>query len=227
MLLALLFYAMPLLCLGTIVLVVRGAFTESEGQNHRWRLKPLMISAIAIALTIICMGWVRQHFKAEGERMRADPFSYWDGIPAKCPITVSFLNQSNHADGTRVASFVLSNRRAQKVTIITDAAGLPYYAVYEAFRNPVATNLSITITNHTLQEFLRSKTATLQPRSNIAFPVRIAAKVTNEMIIIDYMTPKSRVSELISEGLELLRLKRPGEAFAKYPIREPFGGQTK
>src|SRR5207237_10790112 len=140
----------------------------------------------------------------------------WDGVLAGCPITISFVACRNELDGTRVASFVLSNRSAQIVTFIADKAGLPCYKVYEAFRIPGTTSLSFTITNHNLQEFLQSKPAVLQPQSSIVFPVRIGPKVTNETIMISYMTPSICIRQLVRDLSYLFRENSPAEAYSHY-----------
>jgi hypothetical protein len=141
-------------------------------------------------------------------------------MPARSPITVALVSQTNEIDGSRLATFCMSNRSAVAVEYLGDGTSIPYYQLLEYFpRNAMGFSA---VTNHNRERFRRARAATVQPGGSAKFPVRIPAGLTGEVILINYL-PRKGPFDKVEHLVERLRGKRDTSGdYVNFPVREPF-----
>ena len=181
---------------------------------------------LAICLVLAVMGiigglYYRNRNRAAIRRiLQQDPAALMYPIPKRSPLTVSFVGVTNDNDGSRVASFCMSNRSPKTLLYIGNGTSLPYCDLIEYFP-PDKTGM-VVMTNHNQQQAFQARSARLQPKSNLTFSVRIPAGVTGEVIVLHYMPQRITYQNMVQELKRALGMRGTHYAYENFPIREPF-----
>jgi len=177
---------------------------------------------IAGALVLVVAGVIalREYRGRSRQLSHEDRMRLFFPMPARSPINVSLVSQTNEIDGSRLVTFCMSNRSAAEVVYTSEGNPLPHYSLLE-YLPPNEMGFSV-VTNHQEPFPHGPRLSSVQPRGTVKFPVRIPAGLTGAVILINYRPRKGPFDKLQHFGERLRGRRDTSDDYVNYPIREPF-----
>jgi len=136
------------------------------------------------------------------------------------PVTLQLISTPREGVASQLSYFCLSNKSVRPVVFLGDASGLPSYLLVESLElSPM--NRSFLLTNYNQARLSESRQATLPPHSSVSFPVQIPSGVTNAILQVHFMRPKTRLESWFRSWYRRLT-NRSSQAYDSISMHQPF-----